>query len=159
VSLVVAAVLLGKRRPLGAAGLALASLLVILHAARAHDAAVGSPRALVQTLREQRRPGEPVVEYDTLSTGLDFYLGENHHHIDVLPRAFADGWPEGRGFEAPEWLLPRLASLQRVWMIGPEAKVTRLARTLPARATVVARGRDESLVLLEGDPGTSPSLH
>jgi hypothetical protein len=114
-----------------------------------YDAGLGSPRGVARVLRENRAPGEPVVEYRRFNAGLPFYLGENVRLLEV-PREdfFEDAAERGRAFVTRDSLAAWLETRPRVWLFGPGDESAALARDLGATYRVVARTRHDALSLL-----------
>ena len=111
-----------------AAAFAIAIAMLGWIAAR-YDAQLGSPRRVVQMLREHRAPTEPVVEVGDFVAGVPFYLGEPVRLLEV---------PREMGFESAtarariELTADSLAALAvrhgRVWTFGREARTEEIAR-------------------------------
>ncbi len=132
------------------AAVAFALLLALLAAATPFGAKLGSPRALAQSIKDVRRPGEHVVEYGVFNAGVPFYLGETIPMLEV---------ERDLGFEGPEARaraiitrddLARMVDTQgRVWVVGKEAAVQALAKALGFKATRMAGSDGQTLLLLE----------
>ncbi len=128
----------------------LAVLLALLAAATPFGPQLGSPRALAQSIKDIRRPGEHVVEYGVFDAGVPFYLGETVPMLEV---------ERDLGFEDPEARvraiitrddLARMVNTQgRVWVVGKEASVQALAGALRFKATRMAGSGSQTLLLLE----------
>jgi 4-amino-4-deoxy-L-arabinose transferase len=114
-----------------------------------YDAGLGSPRGVARVLRENRTPGEPVVEYRRFNAGLPFYLGDNVRLLEV-PREdfFEDAAERSRAFVTRDSLAAWLDARPRVWLFGPGDASAALARDLGATYRVVARTRHDALGLL-----------
>ncbi len=127
--------------------------LAFLAAATPFSAQLGSPRALAQSLKDVRRPGEHVVEYGVFNAGLPFYLSETVPMLEV-----------GRdlGFEGPgvheralitRADLARMVNTQgRAWVVGKEPDVQALAKALGFEAARVAGSGEQTLLSLD-QPG------
>lgn len=108
----------------------------------------GSPRPLARTLIEQRRAGEPVVEFGTFVAGVPFYLRERVPMLDV-PREtqFLDDEAR-RAITSRAQLAALAASHPRVWVVGPGAASATLARELGLTYTAVSQWRGVALAHL-----------
>ncbi len=139
-----------RGRTLAAGTLALLGLLAALWGARPFDSQLGSPNALARTLRESRRPGEPVVEFETFNAGIPYYLGEEVPMLEV---------PRDLGFEDPATrahmliqradLVHMVAEHDRAWLVGNGGAIERLANSLGLHATNVAGSGNQTLVVIQ----------
>ena len=127
-----------------------AVLVALVAAATPFGDRLGSPKAMIEKLREVRRPGEHVVEYGAFDAGVPFYLGETVPMLDVA---------RDLGFEAAEEHsrafinvadLARMARTQgRVWVVGKDADVEALARSLGLASRRVAGSGKQAVLALE----------
>jgi hypothetical protein len=129
--------------------------LALLAAATPFGAQLGSPRALAQSIKDVRRPGEHVVEYGVFNAGVPFYLRETIPMLDV-ERDLGFASPEERGRAIiTRGDLARMVNTQgRVWVVGKEAATQALANSLGFAARRMAGSGNQTLLLLEypGNP-------
>jgi 4-amino-4-deoxy-L-arabinose transferase-like glycosyltransferase len=132
------------------AGVTFAVFLAVLAAATPFDSQLGSPRALVQKLKESRRPGEPVVEYGKFNAGVPFYLRETVPILDV-PRdlRFAEPAARERALITRRDFARTVRTQGRGWVVGNQAATEAMAIPLGFKATRVAGSGDQTLLLLE----------
>jgi 4-amino-4-deoxy-L-arabinose transferase-like glycosyltransferase len=137
---------------------ALAALLAALAipaaavAALPYESALGSPRALVQLLADQRERGEPVVEVGHFNAGLPFYLNQRvpllevareqdfiagADHSVIVPRDSLAAWVSRHG---------------RVWTLGHDPYARQIAEELGLGYSTVAHWRKETLGLFTPKP-------
>ncbi len=109
-----------------------------------YDRALGSPRAVVEVLRENRRAGEPVVEFAHFDAGLPFYLGERVRLLEV-PRDehFDDAAAVARTVVTRDSLAPLADAHGRVWLMGPAASTASMVTGRGLRWTAVATWKRE----------------
>ena len=111
-----------------------------------HDRALGSPRAVVEVMRETRAPGEPVVEFAHFDAGLPFYLGERVRLLEVpRERQFEDAATLARVFVTRDSLGPLADAHGRVWVMGPAAPTEAMVRGQALRWTRIAGWKGEAI--------------
>ena len=126
-----------------------AVLLALLAAATPFSSQLGSPRALAQSIKDIRRPGEHVVEYGVFNAGIPFYLGETVPMLEVERDLELEG-AEGHGAIITRGDFASMVNTQgRVWVVGKEAAVQALADTLGFKATRMAGSGKQTLLLVE----------
>jgi 4-amino-4-deoxy-L-arabinose transferase-like glycosyltransferase len=149
--LAAAALLAGRARWTWAAAAALAALLVAVASTRPVDAALGSPRALVEVLSAERRAGEPVVEFAHFNAAVPFYLGGSVLLLEVpRERRFLGDRAIGRIWIGRGDLPVLAARMGRAWVIGPDRATVAMLRDLGLGAELRARWKGEGLFLVTG---------
>jgi len=125
-------------------------LLALLAAATPFSSQLGSPRALAQSIKDVRRPGEHVVEYGVFNAGIPFYLGETLPMLDVERDLGFEGVEAHRRAIITRGDLARMVNTQgRVWVVGKEAAVQALASALGFKATRMAGSGSQAVLVLE----------
>jgi 4-amino-4-deoxy-L-arabinose transferase-like glycosyltransferase len=136
-----------------------AILLALVAAATPFDDRLGSPRSMMRTLREARKPGEHVVEYGAFDAGVPFYLGETVPMLEV-PRdlGFEGAEEHSRAFVTRADLTRMVNTQGRVWVVGKQGAIEDLAKSLGFKAIRVAGLPERSVMSLDpANPGTSPT--
>jgi hypothetical protein len=100
----------------------------------------------VRLLREQRNPGEPVVEFRRFNAGVPFYLGETVRLLDV-PRetGFVDPLRRAAVTVTRDSLAALADRHGRVWILGPRGANAPLADSLGLRYRQAAVWKREGL--------------
>jgi len=129
-----------RDRPARAALLVALGVTALISTAAPYEARLGSPRGIARVLRENRAPGEPVVEFARFNAGLPFYLGERVRMLEV-PRESGFDEPARRAaaFVPRDSLAPMVAAHGRVWLLGPERPGEELANVLGLRYQAATR--------------------
>jgi 4-amino-4-deoxy-L-arabinose transferase-like glycosyltransferase len=124
--------------------------VALIAAAAPFDARLCSPRQLVRTLQDMRRPGEHVVEFGSFSAGIPFYLRETVPMLEVQrDTGFEEAEEHSRAFITRADLARMVNTQGRAWVVGSRNDVYDLAKSLGFKATHVAGFQDRSLLSLE----------
>jgi 4-amino-4-deoxy-L-arabinose transferase-like glycosyltransferase len=126
------------RAPRGALLVTLGTIALIV-ALSPYESRIGSARGLVRVLRENRAPGEPVVEVARFDAGLPFYLGERVRLLDVPRETGFDDAPHRAAVIVTRDSIAAMAARGRVWLFGPGAASAELAAGLGLRYQPTAR--------------------
>ncbi len=145
-ALVLAAFRVTDGPPARAALLVAVGLTAAWVALARYDRALGSPRAVVEVLRENRRAGEPVVEFARFDAGLSFYLRERVRLLEV-PREtrFDDAATRAEVFVSRDSLAAEADAHGRVWLFGPADATEAMVRSQGLRWTRVATWQDAAV--------------
>jgi 4-amino-4-deoxy-L-arabinose transferase-like glycosyltransferase len=106
------------------------------------DRAIGSPRAVIAVLGENRGGAEPVVMFGRVFAGLPFHLGATVRTLGVPAPPAADPATLARVAIAPEDLAPMADAHGRVWLVGPRDSLERLVPSQGLRWTRIALWKD-----------------
>src|SRR5262249_13679803 len=100
----------------------LAVLVALAAAATPFSDLIGSPKEMIQKLKDVRRPGEHVVEYGDFNAGVPFFLGETVPMLNVArDLGFEAAEEHSRAFINVADMARMIRTQGRVWVIGEQS--------------------------------------
>ena len=109
-----------------------------------YEGPLGSPRPAIRLLASQVRPHEPVIEVETFSSAVPFYLGRTVLLLDVPRERRLDVSAALAAVTVTADSLPVLVERHgRVWLVGPEPAVRALADRTQLRFSALTYWRGQ----------------